>query len=534
MTVGGKDNINIEVSRILPAKKWKVLRLITRVQHFPQYMPNVKHCTVLEKSARGAVTSWNVEIDGMPFTWKEKDEFDFPNFKVHFKAIEGDLEHFEGTWQLKDHPGGGTEVTVYVSARLGIPLVTEIVGDVIAEKLKKNFEIMLSTMCDMLTMQRYKNIRDRRVSDLKGFAVIGHPYNFQHLVRYFKYFKPDFKLPSQDFLAKLFELTPSYKSYDIRTFRSATGKEVNGYYIMCPIIPDMLVMNADQVVKKVIQACRISETLGVGIVVLGGFTSIAGELYSRSLVSEINVPVTTGNTLTVSLVLDGIYKASELMEIDLSQAKITVIGGTGDIGGSVARILSKQVREITVTSRSEKNLMEAERVLSYYGKADIKTSRDNNEAIKGADIILAAASVSSSMIDFNNFKPGAVICDVGYPKNISYTMCTRNDILIFSGGIAQLPSDFNLGFDIGLPTTNVLYGCFAEAILLALEERYENFSWGKGNVNEDRIRLIREAALKHGFKLAPFFWGNRLVGEQGVKQIKERAREEIAKSFQKW
>jgi len=113
---------------------------------------------------------------------------------------------------------------------------------------------------------------------------------------------------------------------------------------------------------------------------------------------------------------------------------------------------------------------------------------------------------------------------VGYPKNISYTLCKRKDILIFSGGITKLPSEFDLGFDVGLPSSRVLYGCFAEAILLALEERYENFSWGKGYISKERVAFIRKIALKHGFGLAPFFWGNKLMKEEDIMQIKENAR----------
>jgi len=529
MASGNGELISVKLSRVFRAKKWKVLRLITRVQHFPQYMPNVKQVIVLEKTSTTAVTCWNVEVDQIPLSWKEKDEFDFANFTIRFKAIEGDLEQFEGAWILKDYSDGGTEVRIEIKAKMGIPLVSEFMGKVVAENLRKNFELMLDGMDEMLTTQRYKNIRDRKISDIKGFAVIGHPYNFQHLVRYFKFFKPDLKLPSEQFLTKLFELTPSYKSFDIKDFRSRTGKTVDGYFVMCPIIPDMLKLSPDRVLEKVIQACRVSEKLGVGVVVLGGFTSIAGEQYGKSLTGKVNIPMTTGNTLTVSLVLDGIYKAAKCMGTDLSRARVTIIGGTGDIGGAVAKMLSKEVRELTITSRSEKNLMDMERILSYHGTAAIKTSRDNNEAIQGADIILAAASVSGSIIDFNRFKSGAIICDVGYPKNISYTKCNRKDIFIFSGGIASLPSDFNVGFDIGMPSPRVLYGCFAEAVLLALEDRYENFSWGKGNISREKVGFVKEIALKHGFELAPFFWGNRLMKEEDIKEIKKNAKTSMAR-----
>lgn len=516
--------MTIQLTKVIAAKRWKVLRLLTRIEDFPRMIPNIKQCRVLERpDKRHVISSWEVEMENIPLRWKEEDHLDFENFSIHFKSIEGDLERFEGTWQLEETPSGGTCIRLTLSLSLGIPLLDQVMQGVFESKVRKSFSGMLDALNEILTMRRYKNISNRKISDLKGFAVIGHPYNLQHLVRYFKYFRPDFKLPSQEFLVKLFEMTPAYKSYDIQHFKSKTGKETHGYFIMCPIIPDMVLINPDQVVRKVIQACKVAEDLGVGIVTLGGFTSIAGEMYGKSLIKEVNIPITTGNTFTIALALDGILKAAELMGIELSKASVTVIGGAGDIGGTCARILAESVRELTITGRSEKNLMEMERILSYYGKAKIRSSRNNNDAIRKADIVLAAASSSSSIVDFASFKPGAVICDVGYPKNISYTQCQRDDILIFSGGIATIPSEFDIGFDIGMPARNALYGCFAEAILLDLEERYDNFSWGKGTTTHEKIQFIRKIAGKHGFELAPFFWGNRIITEEGIEHIRNNA-----------
>ncbi len=511
--------IQIRTQKIIQAPRWKVLRLIVAVRNFPRYMPNVKHCDVLEKHRRGALTAWEVEVDRMTFKWKQKDALDLANFTVHFELVGGDLEHFKGSWSLRELENGDTEVTVDAAVKIGIPMLEEVIGAVIAEKLKKNFDLMLEAMSDRLTLMRYKNIRNREISKIKGFAVIGHPYNLQHLIRYFKYFKPDFELPSQEFLMKVFELAPAYRAKTIENFRSPSGRTAQGYFIMCPIIPVALILSPDRVIEKVIQACKVAEQLGAGIATLGGFTSIAGEQFGRDLTTQVHIPITTGNTFTVAMVIEGIEKAAKLMGIDLERAHVTVIGGTGDIGGACARILAERVEEMTITSRSEKNLSEAERVLSYCGKAQIKTNRDNNEAVRDADIVIAAASSTSSIVDIHCIKSGAIVCDVGYPKNISYTSCDREDILIFSGGTCAIPSEFDTGFDIGLPSSRVLYGCFAEAILLELEERYENFSWGKGNITPERVNLIRDIGRKHGFGVAPFFWGSRMVADGEIELI---------------
>ena len=70
------DSIQVEIKRVIQAKKWKVLRLILRVQDFPYFMPNVKQCLILERSGHKAVTSWNVEVDKIPFSWNQEDIVD--------------------------------------------------------------------------------------------------------------------------------------------------------------------------------------------------------------------------------------------------------------------------------------------------------------------------------------------------------------------------------------------------------------------------------------------------------------------------
>jgi len=137
--------------------------------------------------------------------------------------------------------------------------------------------------------------------------------------------------------------------------------------------------------------------------------------------------------------------------------------------------------------------------------------------------VIAAASSAQSLVDIKNFKTGAIICDVGYPKNTSYLTQPRKDVFAFSGGLCQLPEPFDMGFDIGLPSKDILYGCFAEAVILSLENRYENFSEGKGQIAPAQIREIQEMGEKHGFGVAPFYWGDRLMTERDVESIRSHA-----------
>lgn len=515
--------IQVKISRFIPAKPWRVIRMIARVQDFPRFMANVLQVNVIEKSTHSAITQWHIDVDGLPIQWKEKDVFDYKNFSVRFNSIEGDLEHFQGEWLFQKHREG-TEVTIDVTARLGIPIIEKVVADLLQEKLTKNFQMMLDAMEDRFITERYRNIHTGQPTRPTGFVVMGHPYNLNHLIRFFKFFKPDLRTITKEFLLKLFEMTPSYHSYDIPEFRSKTGKKTHGFFVLCPIIPDMIDASPERVFNKVVEGCQIGQRLGAGIVTLGGFTSIAGERFSDKLRSAIKIPLTTGNTYTAAMALEGIRRAAQWMGLEMAKASVTIIGGNGDIGSACARVLAREVKQVTITGRNKDSLRISKEKLKKEGNARVEASTDNNAAVKKADIVIAAASSAQSFVDIKNFRAGSIICDVGYPKNTSYMTAYRNDLFAFSGGFCQLPCNFELGFDIGVPAKDVLYGCFAEAIILSLEDRYENFSEGRGKITAEKIEEIKTMAEKHGFQLSPFYWGDKIMTEKEVSAIRDNVR----------
>jgi predicted amino acid dehydrogenase/ribosome-associated toxin RatA of RatAB toxin-antitoxin module len=517
------DNIQkIRVSRVINAQKWRIFRMLTRVDEFPKYMPSVKEAVVLKKDKNKFKTRWRIQVDEVPISWVEEDVLDFPNASISFNAVEGDLAHFSGTWRLSDNPEG-TLVEVSVEFAVGIPAIQQFAEPYISQMIRANFDSILESIENHLISMRYASFKKGNKDKVAGFAVLGHFYNFNHLVKCLHMLNPDFKIHSREFIAKLFNVTPSFKMYETREFKSKTGATTRGYFIVTTFIPDMVDMNVAAVYAKVVKACKLAEKYGAGIVTLGGFTSVVGERFGHKVTKEVDIPITTGNTLTAALAVDGVLKASGLMGIDLKNAKAAIIGGTGDIGSACARALAKKVKHLVITGRTKSNLRKGWLQLKFiYGARHLEATSDNVKAVRDADIVIACAAVSSSILSINSFKPGAVICDLAYPKNISYTATDRNDILIFSGGLAKMPTRIDVGIDMGLPSTDITYGNFAEAIVLALEKRYENFSEGKGNITLDKMDEIKETALKHGFEISPFYWGNRFIEDKKIFEMKKK------------
>ena len=349
---------------------------------------------------------------------------------------------------------------------------------------------------------------------------MGHLYNFYHLEQYIKVLDPDVKMPSMEFLSRIFRITPSFKLFDIPEFKSVTGHIVNGCFIMSTFIPEMMEKDVWGVFSKVVKSCRIAEKQGVGIVSLAGFSSIVEEKIGQAISTEVDVPVTTGNTYTVAMIKESIFKAVQFLDLDLSKANLTIIGAAGNIGSGCARIFADKVKELILTGRAKDSLKDLQQRIFKKYKKSVSISHNSELSVRDADIVICAANTITSFVKMEWFKPGAIVCDVGYPRNVEPAEQTREDVFIFNGGLAKSPTPVTFPFDMGLPAKEVLYGCFAEAIILALEKRYENFSTRAGYIIPEKVEEIRVLGEKHGFSVADFYWCNKKIDDQAILKVK--------------
>lgn len=359
------------------------------------------------------------------------------------------------------------------------------------------------------------------------FALIGHPFDMDHLYRYLKYHKPDLKKPRRELLLKLFEWTPPFADRWI-SVTSKTGRTVRGRMIICPLLPEML-ENSDNrrfrtlCVEKVTAALNLAESQGARISGLGGFTSIADGDQGRLVAEKVpGIAVSSGNTLTAMSAVDGVIRASEWLGLDLAEATVAVVGAAGDIGTACCRFLVSKIKRLILVSRFAFNLRQIADELKVSGRAEVIAEQNSENALETADVVITAASSAVPIFSQQDFKPGAIVCDVGYPKNIftNYDM-EKSKIFLFSGGLLESPSPVLMTYDAGLPDSRTLYGCWSETIVLALDGRYESFSLGRGRIVPEKMQHIWDLAMKHGFKPAPFFFGKNIWCEDHIARIRK-------------
>ena len=285
---------------------------------------------------------------------------------------------------------------------------------------------------------------------------------------------------------------------------SATGKTIEGAYIDSCFVPEML-SRFKTARRKVLSAMELAQKNGIDITALGGFTSIIFENFNLLKEQQIRSTTlewerfTTGNTHTAWVICRQVETNAPKLGIDLSQARVAVIGATGDIGSAVCRWLSQRtgVKELLLVARQPQPLLDLQQELG--GGRILKLE----EALPEADVVVWVASLPQTLsIDAASLKSPCLMIDGGYPKNLD-TKASGNGIHVLKGGIVEFFSDITWQMmemaEMDNPKRQ-MFACFAEAILLEFEGIHTNFSWGRNNISLDKMDLIGAASLRHGFQ----------------------------------
>ncbi|NPV66159.1 MAG: shikimate dehydrogenase [Anaerolineae bacterium] len=326
-----------------------------------------------------------------------------------------------------------------------------------------------------------------------------------------------------DFFSLFFP--PVYIS-EITGIRSAsTGRELRGWFVACPFTPQrMMTLPEARVYRKIIATGRLAERLGARILGLGAYTSVVGDA-GITIARALDVPVTTGDAYTIAMAVEAVRRAAAIMGIGLGQAHAAVVGATGAIGQVCAELLAGDVARLTLVSRRPDALAALQERCAAAGSAELITSTDP-ASIYDADLVLTVTSAITAVIEPEHLKPGAVVCDVARPRDVSRRVGEqRDDVLVIEGGMVEVPGDVDFHFDFGFPP-RMAYACMAETMALALEGRYEDYSLGK-QISRARVEEISAIAARHGFRLGPFRSFERgPVTPETIARVQERAASE--------
>ncbi|OGX39932.1 MAG: hypothetical protein A3C53_08470 [Omnitrophica WOR_2 bacterium RIFCSPHIGHO2_02_FULL_68_15] len=311
----------------------------------------------------------------------------------------------------------------------------------------------------------------------------------------------DLKTKRPELLKQVLTWLKPFRRAVVDGIRSPTGAEIQGDMILCPLLPEQMLGLDDRfVLDRLAEAGHLAARYGDKVLGLGAYAATVGRK-GVHLAKSLRIPVTTGSSYTIAIAMEATLTASRAVGLPLQDATVAIVGATGTIGYVCAALMAREARHLIVVARNQQRLEDVAQSLAGMGTATVAALTDLEAAIANADVVITSTSTPAAILDVATLKPGAVVCDVSRPRNVSAeNALLRSDVLILDGGIVRPPGQPDFHFSFGLPP-GLAYACMAETMILALEQRYESYSLG-GDVDVAKVQEIARLGRKHGFSLA--------------------------------
>ncbi|MFN2460721.1 MAG: shikimate dehydrogenase [Candidatus Velthaea sp.] len=337
------------------------------------------------------------------------------------------------------------------------------------------------------------------------FCFVIHPLSFDDVVRY----EPGAAGKGRPIIAKILEWMPAYAAAHITGVRTPDGRETEGWFVAAPLLPtQMLELPRESVYERILKAIAIGAELGADIAGLGAFTGVVGD-GGVTVAQRATIPVTTGNSLTIAAGVRSLFRGADEMGIDAAGATAVVVGATGSIGAACVELIAPRVRHVILVARNETRLRKLHESLAPRLPCGSSYTLDLCEAVRSADLVLTATSSTQDIIEPEDLRTGAVVCEVSLPHDVSRRVAAeRPDVLVVEGGNMRVPGamrwermrERGTDFSMDLPRGTAL-ACMSETMLLALENRFECYTLGRG-IDVAKVREIDALADRAGFSLA--------------------------------
>jgi len=320
---------------------------------------------------------------------------------------------------------------------------------------------------------------------MDSFAFIVNPATISQLKDYWPMVKivPDFIIRSS------LKNIPPFKAAHISKIRSSQGKEIEGYIVLCPLLPELILkLEQSLIIDKLIAAAKIAEGLGVKIIGLNGDSCpLTEKAYKKS-----RIPFTNGNTLIAWSAFESIFRMAKVRKLNLKQSTVLIINATSAVGSLCAKKMAEYAGKIILSSENKDKLKSLKEVIIEINPLQVDLAEDLEAAAQGADVIINTTEGLDAPLVTRKFKPQAIVCDASLHKNLSGPG-------IIKAGLIKLPFPTGLGFDTGLPK-DVIPAALAEVMLLTLKEKFTSYSLGD-NINPDKLEEIANLAAFHGFEV---------------------------------
>ncbi|MBI3120405.1 MAG: hypothetical protein HYZ08_02185 [Candidatus Kerfeldbacteria bacterium] len=290
------------------------------------------------------------------------------------------------------------------------------------------------------------------------------------------------------------------------------GKIKKGILLSLLMTPDTMIADKDLARKKILLASSIGHKLGAKIMGLG---ALSASITDRGmyLSQRSKIGITTGHAFTVIIVVRNLLRIMKKMGSSPLTVKVGVIGAAGSVGDACFRLLLKKgIKNFVLIDK---------KVESLRNKLETTTGivfSDDISQIKSCDYIITATNAPYAILRSTHTRPGTIILDDAQPTDVHSDVEERDDVMVIDAGVCRL-SGVVSNFNMGLLTTNEIFGCLAETIALSWLDWEKHYTIG--DVTESLLENSQLLFDRVGFEDVNFRRNKKIYTDRDIERIKK-------------
>ncbi|HUY40843.1 MAG TPA: shikimate dehydrogenase [Candidatus Dormibacteraeota bacterium] len=364
------------------------------------------------------------------------------------------------------------------------------------------------------------------------FCFVIHPVSLDDVARY----EPSAKGKGAPIVRKILEWMPAWTAVHVTGVRTPDGRETEGWFVATGLLPEqMLELPREDVYARILSAIDLGVELGAQIAGLGAFTGVVGD-GGVTIAQRAPIPVTTGNSLTIAAGLQSLLRGAREMGVEPAESTAVVVGATGSIGGACVRLLAPSVGRVILVARNATRLRKLHEQIAGELACPSEATTDVSAAVRRAQLVLTATSSTQDVIEPEDLQTGAIVCELSLPHDVSRRVAAlRPDVLVTEGGNMLVPGEPRFErvrepgseFDLNLPPRTAL-ACMSETMVLALEQRFESYTLGRG-IDLAKVIEMQAMAERCGFTLGGMRAFDAAITQEKIAATRAAARERRAR-----
>ncbi|MGW2919147.1 type II toxin-antitoxin system RatA family toxin [Streptomyces angustmyceticus] len=128
-----------ELTLLVDESPAEVLDALAGLSGFAAHAPDVRSVAVTPdpRHPGESVSRWEVHFRSGTLRWSERDRVDRENLRIDFVQEDGDFQHFEGSWRLREIPSG-CEIRFTARFDFGVASLAQLLDPAAERVLKDN------------------------------------------------------------------------------------------------------------------------------------------------------------------------------------------------------------------------------------------------------------------------------------------------------------------------------------------------------------------------------------------------------------